>query len=435
MSYTSGRKGSTRKEPVRRDPAWRKTDGSAQNYWRRGTVETRQGHQNGDESVTASLAGSAAPPPSALENRIWGGLLGGTIGDAMGKPTHRLSRNEIQARFGRVGDLKDTTAPPCHVDPSRPVISPDSRGATHASPVPVPAGCYTDVTRLKHLLCDAVIAADGHVGALEVAEHWLANMDPFEFYYPVFASYFKLHFAVASPRDNGIGNIPSNSSAMAIAPIGLINPGDPRLAALEAFDVASLIHTGVARDAACLVAAGVAACLSPGATVEGVVEAALAAARPEPPLLDSMERALAQAQQATSEGALLDSLCESSLWPLISRDTDPGNPGYAPTADPREAVPCAFAMFCFSRGDPQGALLCAANFGRDALATGAIVGALAGTFSGADAIPQSWRLRVEAENPRTDAPLARTLAAIVRRDLGITQHRLTFLRTLAGGFT
>ena len=63
------------------------------------------------------------------------------------------------------------------------------------------------------------------------------------------------------------GNMPSSSSAMCIWPIGLVEPGDPRAAAAQAYALAGLIHVGevdFCQDAAAAVAAAVAAGLRPG---------------------------------------------------------------------------------------------------------------------------------------------------------------------------
>ena len=60
----------------------------------------------------------------------------------------------------------------------------------------------------------------------------------------------------------------SSSTAMAISPMGIINAGNPRQAVTETTDIASLIHngpTGFCRDAACAIAAAVAAAFVPNA--------------------------------------------------------------------------------------------------------------------------------------------------------------------------
>ncbi len=60
------------------------------------------------------------------------------------------------------------------------------------------------------------------------------------------------------PRTIASGNMPSSSSAMAIAPVGIVNAGHPRAAAAQAMELASLIHvTDVAfcQDGAAAIAA------------------------------------------------------------------------------------------------------------------------------------------------------------------------------------
>ena len=61
---------------------------------------------------------------------------------------------------------------------------------------------------------------------------------------------------VAVPRMAALGNMASSSSAMAIAPVGVVNACHPREAAHQAYRVAGLIHTydvGFCQDAAAAV--------------------------------------------------------------------------------------------------------------------------------------------------------------------------------------
>src|ERR1700716_361084 len=74
------------------------------------------------------------------------------------------------------------------------------------------------------------------------------------------------------------GTMPSSSSAMAIAPVGIVNAGNPRAAAAQAMEIASLIHvTDVAfcQDGAAAIAAAVAEALAVGSTVDAVLQAAV----------------------------------------------------------------------------------------------------------------------------------------------------------------
>jgi hypothetical protein len=60
---------------------------------------------------------------------------------------------------------------------------------------------------------------------------------------------------------------------MSIAPVGIINAGNPAQAYQDAFNVASMHQDGIERDAAATVAAGFAAAFAPGASVESVLKA------------------------------------------------------------------------------------------------------------------------------------------------------------------
>ena len=42
---------------------------------------------------------------TVLYRKVWGCLIGGAIGDAMGGPTECMSYDEIQRKFGKVTDL------------------------------------------------------------------------------------------------------------------------------------------------------------------------------------------------------------------------------------------------------------------------------------------------------------------------------------------
>jgi ADP-ribosylglycohydrolase len=82
-----------------------------------------------------------------------------------------------------------------------------------------------------------------------------------------------------APRTIAEGTMPSSTSATAIAPVGIVNAGNPRAAAAQAMEIASLIHvTDVAfcQDGAAAIAAAVAEALMPEAMVDSVLEASTA---------------------------------------------------------------------------------------------------------------------------------------------------------------
>jgi hypothetical protein len=67
-----------------------------------------------------------------------------------------------------------------------------------------------------------------------------------------------------------------------------------------------------------------------------------------------------------------------------------------------EMVPCALALSLVARGDPELAIIGAANLGRDSDTIASMAGALTGAVHGASALPLAWADRVLRLNPEPD---------------------------------
>src|SRR5262249_49146652 len=176
-----------------------------------------------------------------LEEKIYGCLLGGLIGDAMGAPGEGKTYSQIQERFG-------------------------AEGITDFE------GVGTDDTAIREQLMDAILLNDGYVSCDAFAASFLKfrQGNYSQWWVPVRNMFHKVDSQVVVPVAAGWGTAPSSSSAMAISPMGLLNAANPRQAAVETFDVASLIHSGPSgfcRDAACAMAAAVAQAFHPEANV------------------------------------------------------------------------------------------------------------------------------------------------------------------------
>jgi len=184
---------------------------------------------------------------SLLYSKVYGCLIGGLIGDAMGAPVENKHYKEIEEKYGEINDFE---------------------------------GSGTDDSAIKLILCDAIISNKGYVTADEFAQAFLRNDKYYNlFYIPVKNMYHKIKDSLVLPVYAGLGNMQSSSSAMSISPMGLINACNPRQAALETYDVAGLIHAGdttFCRDAACAIAAAVAEAMKPEATVDSIIEASTA---------------------------------------------------------------------------------------------------------------------------------------------------------------
>jgi len=318
---------------------------------------------------------------SLLFDKVLGCLLAGEIGDAMGAPAENKPYPEIVAQFGEITDF---------------------------------SGSGTDDSALKHILCDAIERSGGYPDADAWADAWMRNEAQFHgglFWTPVMNTFWKIRAEGISPREAGLGNMASSSSAMCISPMGIINAGNPRQAALETYELAGLIHHNFARDGACSMAAAVAAAFAPAATVDTV----LAAATEFLPLRSAglmrsyIEKTLALAREAGEYIAFRERYYAGHLLPGIAMP------------DTRETVPVAFALFYLADGDPARTIRYGANFGRDADTIASMAGSLAGALRGVSALPEAWVEKIRASGRRDQAALADMLVEIIHRrtaDLG-----------------
>ncbi len=312
-----------------------------------------------------------------LADRILGCLLGGLIGDAMGAPAEGKHFDEIYSRYGPEG-ITDF------------------------------AGVGTDDTAIREQLIHALVAHDGHVNCDTFAEtfHQFRGQNYRLWWVPVRNMFHKIDSGVALPVDAGHGNTPSSSSAMAISPMGIINAANPRQAALETFDVATLIHrgsSGFCRDAACTMAAAVAQAFTPDTSVENILNAATVYLHPVSGrvMSDGIADALAMVRDTGDYAAFRARYYDTRLQ--------------AEQCDSRETIPVTLSLFWLAKGDPEKAILWGANFGRDADTIATMVGGLCGAFRGFSALPESWRVKVSADVVARYQEDAARLEALIRQ--------------------
>ncbi|MFE6976695.1 ADP-ribosylglycohydrolase family protein [Streptomyces sp. NPDC057682] len=370
---------------------------------------------------TAPLAPTRSAPPttSTLDDRIAGALIGAAVGDALGGPVEGRPPEDIVARHGgRItgivgpwdGDAWRTARP----------IAPYHKGDGHV----------TDDTLMTHALVRVYGKVRDHLDAYAVADHlvpelianlrWIPELEaealPLQ---RIFLAekwiVARLHYGHVDPREAGAGNIVNCGAAMYMAPVGLVNAGDPRAAYAEALDVAGAHQSSYGREAAGVFAAAVAAACAPGAGPTSVVETCLALAK------DGTRAAI----EAVCETAARHRDVEGALRPLREAVApfDTVGPDYrAPSLGARrpsrlhsiEELPVALGMLLAADGDYRQAVLGSVNYGRDCDSIATMSGALAGALHGEGAVPAEWARAVgEASRLDLHAP-ARTVAEVAR---------------------
>jgi ADP-ribosylglycohydrolase len=311
-----------------------------------------------------------------LHGRAYACLLAGLVGDAMGTPTENLEPDQIESRFGWVREL---------------------------------SGAGTDDSLMKDLLCDALVATNGYATADDWAAQ-IAAQQPLirerrdKFFASVLHLVGKLRYGYP-PRQLSEGNMPSSSSAMAIAPVGIVNAGHPRAASAQAQELASLIHTGAVgfcQDGAAAVAASIAVAMQPAATLEQTLDAATAYLKP-------------------TSGALMRGLIQDAL--SLARESGDFRAFRAAyhrrfrqtiACDSRETIPATFALCLLASGDPVQAVEQGANFGRDSDTIATMAGAICGALGGAGAIPSAWVETIGSHADDAQAAMAARLVGIAR---------------------
>jgi len=336
---------------------------------------------------------------TTLYDKTLGCLLGGLIGDAIGTPTEGKDYRRIQAQFGWVDDF-------------------DCDG--------------TDDTVMKVLLAEALIATRGYATLDDWARQWLDDWDAIfgdkrgKFFISVLHTAQKLR-RHALPRQAALGNMPSSSSAMCISPVGIVNACHPRQAALQAYNLAALIHVydvGFCQDGAAAMAAAVAEAFKLDADIESVLQAAVDAILPQSgeEMLARIERSLALAR-STGEYRAFRQAVYADRDHVFCRIT----------CDSRETIPLALAVLLLGEGDLERCVCYAANLGRDADTIATMVGAIAGALNGMQGIREDWVSKAHDVSSWDQQELAHRLCrAALSKHEQETQARSRFEELLQG---
>jgi ADP-ribosylglycohydrolase len=330
-----------------------------------------------------------------LKDKFRGCIAGSWVGSAMGAPVEGWSREEVKEKYGYL----DRLLPYAHYTDS-----------TQWTRLP---GTTEDGIERQKLIATAIIEKKDRVLAQDVLAIWVRDIDPAKIVYKQEAfdkSLLELARAGLPAAEAGQLWLYPNvvSLARSSHPIGLINAGDPRGAADDAFEVGKLYVREIAYAIrwAALFDAAIAEACKPNATVDSVLKVAREYARyrkEEGSLYaryDMIEwevnHALDLAAKHTDPMAMRDAFYE------YYQGGDYFNYG---GSQANEIVAKGLAVFASSKGDPKQAILTAVNFGRDTDCLGAIAGGLSGALSGASALPVEWIATVNTatrEDPYTN---------------------------------
>jgi ADP-ribosylglycohydrolase len=316
-----------------------------------------------------------------LFDAVYGCLIGGAIGDALGAPVEGLTHWEIREQHGRLEAL---------------IASPGDN--TNGQP-----GGVTGDSVLRQYVALAIARKGSRITPNDLAALWVEKGNFGLLGGNERAIYERLSWG-ANPWDAGRGANPTGAAAMAIAPVGIINAGDPTQAYQDGYLIASVSQDGEERAAAATLAAGIAAALGPGASLDGVLEAM------DRHGSDLMRRAIELALDLAGSAGSVAGFTEQFYaqltdwrmpWPEhrvrpVTSDHPLRSKFYSRSS--LELIPASLALLCLCPGDVNEALVEGASFGRACNSIAGIIGCIAGALDGAAALRGIWVNTVEEAN-------------------------------------
>ncbi len=340
------------------------------------------------------------PTRSLVYDRIYGALIGFRAGCSMGAITeYNWPQDRIQEIFG----FQDEFLPFKHYGDTW----------TH------PAGATEDGGERHKLICTAIIEKQDRINYKELKDVWLRDCEIEDMRYmtqnydQVLLSFAKWGVPPADmpitkfgkPRDLGEH---IHLTARTFQALPTINAGDPVNAIADMNDMGKLYYEDPNDDAfewGAVYNAAMALAMLPDATVESVIEGALAYGTPE--IEEEIRHALAIAKKYE------DPMNRDFWQELTDMYMDPGSKYYAfdrieqyQNSSVYENVSFAFALFKATNANVKQSVLIATNRGYDTDCTAASAAALCGALSGTAGIPEDWIATLDAgtaNNPYTNA--------------------------------
>lgn len=315
-----------------------------------------------------------------LADHVRGGILGQALGDAWATPAD-MSPELTWERYG--GWIDSLIAPP----------------ADHLVHHGLPAGKVTDDTEQAFALAESIIA-EGRItveGAARAIVGWYDRIggDTVPFVGPSTGRAVRALKAGADPHTTGTHG-DTNGGAMRVSPIGLIHPGDILGAVADAAIACTPTHfTNVAISGAAAVAAAIARALTPGATLDNLIEAGVYGAE--------LGRQHGRAWYGASVARRIELAVEIARRPddvrmRIQQLYDLIGSSLSTT----ESVPAAFGVLVLAEGDPVQCAIYAAALSGDADTVAAMACSIAGAWRGTSAIPEPIANTLIAANPELD---------------------------------
>jgi ADP-ribosylglycohydrolase len=336
---------------------------------------------------SSNLVSDTTTNDYSLLDRAAGMLAGVAIGDTLGMPVELLTPEYIKKWYGEVKDL----------------IAPHSKHPHHR----LLAGSVTDDT--DHTLLLAQLLVDqGEITPIELAKRLLEWSQTPRVRANRFVGPSTLKTLAALEAGEALDKVPragtSVGAAMRVAPLAIAFPNKDMLIEQVVASCAVSHYTRNAISGAMAMAFALSAALDPSADLESICKAAKEGAiigrnhgdwSWSPPIERRIDHVLDWINTLNEQEVL------TRLYELIGVDMYP-----------EQLVPCAIGLAYLADGDPQRAMLLAANLGGDTDTLASMTGSLCAGWRGLQNIDQSWLKLVETTNQIDVCAVAKNLIAL-----------------------
>ncbi|QIB69126.1 hypothetical protein Ami103574_07245 [Aminipila butyrica] len=309
-------------------------------------------------------------------DRAYGALVGGAIGDAMGMPASFFTREKMKRTYGYIDDF----------------VTPEAEAQTyHGS---LQAGEVTDDT-MESVILGEVLIGHGQFNKEafnQAMKEWAIQQKMLETTVigPSTRRYLTALIEGRNPEETS-GDSATNGSAMRVAPVGVKYWNDMAGCFQAAADSSTPSHGSRPCVAgACAVAAAVAAGVHGGFSTAEVMEKAYEAALFGEKLGKDITAPMVSKRILLAK-RIVDEYRGQGMEVVL--DELVGNIGASMYV--YESVPLALGVFYAVDGDAGKGIPAAINCGDDADTNGAICGNICGAYSGAQALPEEWKQRVQ----------------------------------------
>jgi len=339
-----------------------------------------------------------------LKNKAIGVIAGAAVGDALGGSTESFSVEAIQERFG--GFVERVEGP----------FYPDYAAARPIAPYYKGDGHITDDSMMVESLISVYSKVRDHLDAFSFAQHIIPELIERVRYIPelqretllIHRLYYaekwllqRLHLGKVDPREAGVGNMVNCGAAMYMAPVGIVNAGNPENAYREAIEIAGAHQSSFGREAAGVFAATVAQAMVHDTCVDEIMSVAIDLAKDG--TRNAIVALVSKARELETWRTGLGEL-RAAFRPFDSMEDEYRDPSLDARKPSRmkaiEELPLALAMVTVSKGDYKESVLGGVNYGRDSDSIATMAGAITGALHGVEAIPADWLKTVEQASRR-----------------------------------